>query len=256
MPVQNSNNYKTILGIRFFTGPSEQAVQIGLAGGLVVVPAAPALAELDRDEAYRNALLNADLVITDSGLMVLLWRLLRRERIIRTSGLEYIRNVLNHLASGPTEKVAWIMPTPSARDRNLQWLKSAGFSYDEDDCYLAPMYPPRGELTDPALLAWIRQRNPRHIVVALGGGTQERLGEFLRRELPQRPSIYCIGAAIGFLSGDQVKIPAWADYLYLGWLFRCFSEPKRFVPRYWRARRLCSMMWRYGERLPPLAAGA
>ena len=68
--------FQRILGIRFFIGSAEAAVQIGLQGGLVVVPAAPALVELQTNRSYREAVYNADLAITDSGLMVLLWQLL------------------------------------------------------------------------------------------------------------------------------------------------------------------------------------
>ena len=96
----------------------------------------------------------------------------------------------------------------------------------------------------------IEERRPRHIVVSIGGGTQERLGLYLRSELNCKPSIHCIGAAIAFLSGDQVQIPRWADHIYLGWLFRCLSNPRRYMPRYWDARKLLSLMIRYGGSLP------
>jgi N-acetylglucosaminyldiphosphoundecaprenol N-acetyl-beta-D-mannosaminyltransferase len=86
--------------------------------------------------------------------------------------------------------------------------------------------------------------------VSIGGGTQERLGLYLRRELNCKPSIHCIGAAIAFLSGDQVLIPRWADRMYLGWLFRCLSDPRRYMPRYWDARKLFSLMVRYGSSSP------
>jgi UDP-N-acetyl-D-mannosaminuronic acid transferase (WecB/TagA/CpsF family) len=87
-------------------------------------------------------------------------------------------------------------------------------------------------------------------VLTLGGGTQERLGSYLKRNLSYKPSIHCIGAAIAFLSGDQVHIPVWADRYYLGWLFRSLSEPKRYVPRYWEARRLFWMLRRYRDQMP------
>jgi len=87
-----------------------------------------------------------------------------------------------------------------------------------------------------------------------GGGTQERLGAYLKQNLSYRPSIHCIGAAIAFLSGDQVHIPVWADRLYLGWLYRCISEPRRYVPRYWDARKLVYLLIRYRERLPVIEA--
>jgi UDP-N-acetyl-D-mannosaminuronic acid transferase (WecB/TagA/CpsF family) len=92
------------------------------------------------------------------------------------------------------------------------------------------------------------------VVVTIGGGNQERLGLYLKRHLPYLPAIHCIGAAIAFLSGDQVHIPVWADQLYLGWLFRTISEPKRYFPRYWEARKLFRLLRRYRERLPELKA--
>src|SRR5208282_5948161 len=64
LPVAVERGYRRILGIRFFVGDAPEAVEIGARGGLVVVPAAPALLELGRDQAYRQALLGADLAIT------------------------------------------------------------------------------------------------------------------------------------------------------------------------------------------------
>jgi UDP-N-acetyl-D-mannosaminuronic acid transferase (WecB/TagA/CpsF family) len=106
------------------------------------------------------------------------------------------------------------------------------------------------EIEDPALLALLERLRPQHVVVTVGGGTQERLGLYLKQRLSYRPAIHCIGAAIAFLSGDQVGIPVWADKLYLGWLFRTIADPKRFGPRYWEARKLLGLMVRYRERLP------
>jgi UDP-N-acetyl-D-mannosaminuronic acid transferase (WecB/TagA/CpsF family) len=142
------------------------------------------------------------------------------------------------------------MPNASARDQNLAWLNSQGYEFTKGDCYLAPHYPP-GRIMDEALMSLAKKRKPKHIVVCLGGGTQERLGLMLKRECGDaRPSIHCIGAAIGFLTGNQVRIPAWADRLFLGWLFRCCSEPAKFIPRYWKACQLIPMMIRYRENAP------
>ena len=244
---------RRILGVRFFTGLPAEAVKIGLRGGLVVVPAAPAMVDLETDASYRDSLLNADLVITDSGLMVLLWRLMTGERLPRVSGLEYLKLLLAAPITRVPGEVMWIMPAEEARDRNVAWLQSQGFPTKNEDCYLAPFYG-KGELKDPALLEWVNRHRPKHIIVCLGGGVQERLGLCLRRQLDYVPGIHCIGAAIGFLSGEQVRIPAWADFFYLGWLFRCLSAPKKFIPRYWRARKLVAIMWKYRDRLPGKAS--
>jgi N-acetylglucosaminyldiphosphoundecaprenol N-acetyl-beta-D-mannosaminyltransferase len=251
MTIPNQRSFQRILGILFFTGSAEEAVQIGLAGGLVVVPAAPALVELQTNEAYCDAVFNADLAITDSGLMVLLWRLLTGKKIPRVSGLKYLRLLHEMKALAPREAVLWIMPNAAARDQNLAWLRSQGYDFTEKDCHLAPHYP-SGPIVDQILIKLVSQRRPRHIVVCLGGGTQERLGLMLKRACNFPVSIHCIGAAIGFLTGNQVGIPSWADRFFLGWLFRCLSEPAKFVPRYWKACQLVPMMIRYREKAPAI----
>src|ERR1700692_1174 len=85
-----------ILGIRFFDGNVDEAVEtISGQGGFLVVPAAPALVKLrSDDEMYRQALIKADMAIPDSGLMVLLWKIIRRESLTRISGLGYLKRLI------------------------------------------------------------------------------------------------------------------------------------------------------------------
>jgi UDP-N-acetyl-D-mannosaminuronic acid transferase (WecB/TagA/CpsF family) len=241
------SRYRKILGVRFFVGDAPEAVEIGARGGLVVVPAAPALVELERDKDYRDALTGADLVITDSGLLVIVWNLLKWDHIHRVSGLEYLQLLLQRPEFRRPGSTLWVMPSRESMDRNVSWLMAQGYAVGKDDCYLAPKYLP-GPISDPALLKKVEEMRPEHIIVCVGGGVQERLGLFLKRGCDYRPAIHCIGAAIGFLSGDQVRIPAWADRLVLGWLFRCLSQPKRFVPRYFRALQLPFALWRCAQQ--------
>ncbi len=116
--------------------------------------------------------------------------------------------------------------------------------------YVAPKYG--RPVVDEELLLLVRQTRPSHIVVAVGGGIQDQLGRYLLAQLDYRPAVHCIGAALGFLTGDQVRIPDWADKYYVGWLFRSLAQPKIFVPRFWSARKLPWLIWRYREKLPPL----
>lgn len=247
--LSSSSKYRQILGIRFFTGSAAEAVEIGLRGGLVVVPAAPALVELERNKSYRDALLNADLVLTDSGFMVLLWNLIRFEKITRTSGLEYLKLLINQQVVRQPKTSLWIMPNTAARDRNIAWLRSRGVAITAEDCYLAPVYAP-DHIADETLVALINSCRPSQVIIALGGGVQETLGHYIKQNAGYNPAIHCIGAAIGFLSGDQVNIPDWADHLFLGWFFRCVSQPAKFFPRYWKARRLLPMLLKYRDQLP------
>jgi N-acetylglucosaminyldiphosphoundecaprenol N-acetyl-beta-D-mannosaminyltransferase len=242
------HSYRQILGIHFFAGDATGAVEKISQGGLLVVPAAPALKDLATNSNYREALLNSDLAITDSSFMVLLWNWLERDSVSRLSGLEYLRALLLQPEVREPDSTFWIMAGVESRERNLRWLRTEGISVTPEYVYCAPMY---GEsISDETLLQKLNTLRPRHIVVTIGGGTQERLGLYLKRNLAYRPSIHCIGAAIAFLSGDQVRIPAWADKFYLGWFLRCLSAPKLYVPRYWSARKLLPLMVRYRSRLP------
>jgi UDP-N-acetyl-D-mannosaminuronic acid transferase (WecB/TagA/CpsF family) len=240
--------FVTILGIRFFQGSVIEAIERLHAGGLLVVPAAPALKDLETDAEYREAVLNADLALADSAFMVLVWRLLRRTRMRRISGLEYLRALLLQPTFRRAGDALWVMAGPGDAQRNLDWLHGQGIDLPASHVYTAPLYD--RPVDDPDLLALIERLRPLHVVLTVGGGTQEQLGFYLKRNLSYLPAIHCVGAAIAFLTGVQVRIPVWADYLYLGWLFRSVSHPTRFVPRYWAALRLFGLIRRYGERVP------
>src|SRR5580698_2536017 len=245
-------NHHRILGIDFFDGSAKEAIEIMRTnGGILVVPAAPALKDLDQNRDYRESLLNADLAITDSAFMVLIWNRLQSTQIKRLSGLEYLRELLLEPEVRQPGNTLWIMASPISAQRNLAWLAGQGISVLEDLIYIAPIYG-HDPIADPALLERLNRFPVRHVIVTIGGGIQERLGLYLKRNLTYRPAIHCIGAAIAFLSGDQVYIPVWADKLYLGWLLRSLSEPKRYIPRYLDAFKLYPLMRRYRDRLPDL----
>jgi UDP-N-acetyl-D-mannosaminuronic acid transferase (WecB/TagA/CpsF family) len=240
-----------ILGIDFFDGSAKAAIDLMRNGGLLVIPAAPALKDLDHNLDYRESLLNADLAITDSAYMVLIWNRLQSKPIKRLSGLEYLRELLLEPDVRQPGNTLWIMASPVSAQRNLAWLAGQGITVPEDNIYMAPMYG-SASISDPALLECLNRLRPQHVIVTIGGGTQERLGLYVKRNLAYRPAIHCIGAAIAFLSGDQVHIPVWADKFYLGWLFRSVAEPSRYVPRYWGAFKLLPLMLRHRDRLPAL----
>jgi len=240
-----------ILGLDFFDVGVTPAVDRALEHrGLIVAPSGTCFRRLQCDEIYRRAMTQADLILPDSGFMVLLWRILRGKRIKRISGLAYLNDLLGRDAFRQDRSILWVLPDDRARDIALVWLQDQGFLTTADDCYIAPMYGPR--VGDPALLDRIQSHQPRHIVIALSGGVQEKLGLYLGENLRHRPAIHCIGAALGFVTGYQVAIPNWADRLYLGWLIRLLANPRRFFPRAISAFALPGMIMRYGEEMPPL----
>ena len=250
---------KRILGVSFFDGDVDAAISHCSNGGLVVAPSGPGLAnDLLRDPSYAYALLRADLVLPDSGLMTLWWNRRTKDasdELQRISGLLFLKAFIRAESDGALRNSFWIMPDPEQDQDNRKWLaEEAGLTVPDEAVYHAPIYSKSGELADEDLLGRIRVRSPRVIVVNLGGGVQERLGLYLRENLSGSPLILCTGAALAFLSGRQARIPDWADRLYLGWLLRCISAPRSFIPRYWAARKLVGLLRRYGSE-SPLGAG-
>ena len=241
---------RQILGIQFFPGGATEAVERMRCGGLLVAPAAPALISLSVDPAYREALLKADVAIADSALMAFLWNLLEGDNLGRLSGLEYFTQLLNDSEFRQPGATLYVMASPESACKNVAWLGSQGIAVNADQVYVAPMYG--NDVTDAELIQRISGLRPRHVVVTVGGGIQERLGLYIKRSLDYAPAIHCIGAAIAFRSGDQVYIPPIADRLALGWLLRCLWRPKSYVPRYWAARRLAWLLYRYRTELPPM----
>lgn len=244
-------NRVRILGVDFFLGAAHQAVDRMSRGGLLVVPAAPALKDIATNAAYRDALLRADMVITDSAFMVLVWNFLQKDSIQRLSGLEYLRELLRREDVQRPGDCVWVMASEESAERNVAWLREEGIDVPDECVHIAPLHG--DEVSDPELVEIVERLRPQHVIVTIGGGTQERLGLYLKQNLSYLPSIHCIGAAIAFLSGDQVIIPVWADRFYLGWLLRILSEPGRYFPRYWSARKLFSLILRFRDQLPVVA---
>src|SRR5215471_12058826 len=242
-----------ILGIRFFNGDVDEAVaSMFQHGGFLVAPSGTCFARLREDEMYRRAVLAADLAIADSGLMVLLWRLLKGEKIERISGLKYLKHLLGRLKGESNGEVLWVLPSEAARRRLFHWSRREAFPVPTETCYVAPRYGL--QVDDQNLLALAEQRRPAHVIIAIGSGVQEKLGHYLRENLSYRPSIHCIGAALGFVTGEQVAIPDWADRFHLGWLLRLITQPHRFIPRLTRGLELPWLIWKYEEELPPMRA--
>ena len=119
--------FQQILGIRFIVGSARQAIdRVAEGGGLVVIPAAPALKNLMYDHRYREALLGADFALADSALMVLLWNLIQLDTIPKLSGLKYLRALIKDPRFRRPGATFWVMPSPASAQCNADWLRANG----------------------------------------------------------------------------------------------------------------------------------
>lgn len=245
-------DYCSLLGVKISCLSIVEAVKRSLQGGLFLAPSGPGLAEIDQDPDYWSALDQADINLPDSGLAIFMSRILGLEKLPRTSGFGFLKGLLEQPVVKKGGSSFWVMPNEGSMQKNISWLEDQGVIVSRDSVCLAPFYPRRGIVEDRVLLLKLEESRPRFIFICVGSGPQEKLGLWLKQNLSYRPAIICIGAAIGFLSGDQVRIPAWADRICIGWLLRCLSNPLRFIPRYVKAFRLVYLILRYRDKAPPM----
>lgn len=226
------------LGISFWNAPlSELFDDLWMHGGLLVVPAAPALAELPEDPSYEAALRQADFAIIDSAVVGLLIAFTRMRKVERISGLRFLQALLlgeerRRLAAS---RILWVVPNHAEAEGTRRYLRSIELSARAEAYYQAPHYRLPGDFHDATLFADVKMFQPDCVIICIGGGKQEKLGLALRNQFPKQFPIICIGAAIAFLTGSQARIPTWADRAGLGWLVRTLHNPRVFGPRYWKA---------------------
>src|SRR5438094_4056387 len=198
--------FEQILGVRFFNASGTDAAEyISRNGGYTVVRAAPALANIHRDQDYRRALVESDLAITDSGFMVFLWRILRRRKVVRTSGLQYLRILLDKKELRESGRLFLILPSEMARVKALRFLRRKGYEIAAANTYIAPFY--RSDVADHQLVSTLKVSQPAHVMIGIGGGVQEKSGLYLRETLAYRPAVHWVGAALGILTRHQKPAP-------------------------------------------------
>lgn len=231
-----------ILQIPFAIGNVAQLADAALNGrGLITAPSAPCLVLAAKDSLYARQLASSTIALADSGAMVLMWRFARPgTRLQRVSGLAFLKSILKDQRLHKPRALFLVDPSSDASERNRKWLHSIGIDLQPEYQYVAPFYQ-TDCVEDPVLLGLLRERKPRHVLINLGGGVQERLGSWLQKEwnretkAPELPTIICTGAAIAFLTGEQSHIPYWADRFYLGWAIRCIGRPSLYIPRYFKS---------------------
>lgn len=235
--------YINILGINFIDGSFSEIFTEIKKGGVMVVPAAPALATYKQDKSYYKALTQSKFAIFDSGYLTLLLLLIKRINVKKISGLLFLRKFFDQIKISKDFEIFTIDPTDKESKLNKDYLASINIDI-KDNQYVAPIYG-EGDIEDKELLSILIEMKPKFIIINLGGGVQEKLGVYLDQhlKLEYSPSIICTGAAIAFLTNAQARIPSIVDKLSLGWLARCISDPAKFVPRYLSGFKLFGIVW-------------
>ena len=197
--------------------------------GFFVFPAGPALATIQNSNIYYKAIQKADLVFFDSGFFVLLLKIFKNIDVDKFSGFKFLNLFFTYLKKNKKTSVLCIDPNSKFSKSNKSYFKKLGIKKTYN--FLAPKYNPNN-LSDKKLLKLINKIKPNFILTNIGGGTQEVLGMYLKKNLKFRTTILCTGGAIYFFTGDQAPINTFVDKFYLGWLVRLIFNPITFLKRY------------------------
>jgi UDP-N-acetyl-D-mannosaminuronic acid transferase (WecB/TagA/CpsF family) len=222
--------------INFLDFKEDQFNQIIKKKGLFVFPSGFGLPSIENDLRYYLSLKKADFVFFDSGFFVLLLKFFKKIKVNKFSGYKFLNLFFDYLKKNKRKSIFCIDPNLPYSKKNKSYLNMLGLKNIYN--YLAPIYKTNKGLNDKKLLKKITKIKPNFIMINLGGGTQEVLGLYLKKNLKFKSSIICTGGAISFFTGDQAPINNFIDTFYLGWLIRLIFNPFIFFKRLMYALKL------------------
>tara|TARA_B100000963_G_C22550900_1_gene636730 strand:+ start:292 stop:1026 length:735 start_codon:yes stop_codon:yes gene_type:complete len=206
---------------------------------LFLFPSGSGIPLINKNKNYYLSLKKADFVFFDSGFFVILLRLFKNISVSKFSGFKFLNIFFKYLKKNKKTKIFCIDPNFLFSKSNKNYLKKIGVKNIYN--YIAPKYNPK-HINDKLLVKKINHFRPDFILTNIGGGTQEILAMYLKKNIRTKSSILCTGGAISFFTGNQAPINSFIDKIYLGWLLRLIFNPFVFIKRYIFALKLFPMV--------------
>ena len=228
-------------GIVFKNFQSKDFKKIIKKKGLFLFPSGPGLSSIEKEIPYLKALKNADYNFFDSGYFVLLLEYFKKINVNKFSGYLFIKLFLEYIKKNNNKKLFLVDPNIRLSVSNTKLFNKIGVSKKNINNYIAPHYDSKS-ISDKKLLNIVKNIKPDYILLNIGGGTQEILGLYIKKNINFKCTIMCTGAAISFFTGDQAPINVFFDKIYLGWLIRIIFNPSVFLPRYLKTLKLINIV--------------
>lgn len=206
------------------------------------------LVKLGQNEAFRDAYRAADFVSADGAPLA--W-LARRQNpaVERTTGADLLLPLIEAAAS---EKLPIFLfgtsPDALAQTRTRLTDSIGGSLQIAGALSPSASFDPRGPEADMAIDS-IRRSGAKLCFVALGAPKQEIFAEYARRA-GLNCGMICIGAAIDFVAGSQIRSPMFFRQTGTEWVWRLASNPRRLAKRYLDCAVIFAKIALRSERLP------
>lgn len=186
--------------------------------------------KLARDPAFRDAYGAHSHITADGNPIVWLSHLAGQGDVALVPGSEVIEPLAT-LAAAKGVPVAFFGATDASLDAAAAALRAKTPGIDIVLTLAPPMgFDPEGPAADAAI-AQIGDSGARLVFLALGAPKQERFAVRAAAALPGTGYL-SIGAGLDFISGAQVRAPAWVRAIAAEWLWRMLSNPRRLAARY------------------------
>lgn len=195
--------------------------------------------QLQRDQRFRAAYGNAD-VVTADGWPIAWFASRRAAHIQRTTGADLLLPLIDDAAKNGVP-VFLFGTSPDVIARVGAHLKSRTANAIDIAGSMSPSrsFDPEGPEADAAIEK-IRRSGAKLCFVAVGAPKQEIFADYARSK-GLACCLVCVGAALDFIAGAQVRAPALFRDNGLEWTWRLATNPTRMAWRYAE----CTVMFAY-----------
>lgn len=188
------------------------------------------------EPAVSTAYAGADLCVCDSRVLALLARF-RRIRLPVVAGSDLTAAMMNKVLN-PGDRIAIVGGSPALVKRLSDRYPTFEFVH-----HSPPMGLRRDVAAQTAAAAFIAQAKCRFTILAVGSPQQELVAARVKGGTGFG---LCVGAAVEFLTGDQVRAPRILRRTGLEWAHRLASNPRRLWRRYLvEGPRVFLLAWRW-----------
>jgi len=182
-----------------------------------------------KDEVYREALINSDVLIPDGISVVWAIRFLYDQKVKKIAGADLFFYELGRLQQ--TGGKCFFLGSSNNTLRQIKERINIEYPNIKVETYSPPFKPEFNQQDDTSMLEAINTFQPDVLMVGMTAPKQEKWAYQHYNQL-QVGHICCIGAVFDFYGGTVNRAPQWMIKAGLEWLYRLIKEPKRMWRRY------------------------
>lgn len=181
-----------------------------------------------KDQVYREALLNCDILIPDGISVVWATKWLTGKKLKKIAGIDFLNYEIERIQKGG--KCFFLGSTETTLEKIKDRLKK-----DYPEITVQSYSPPFMEEFDfeenRRILEKINSFQPDVLFIGMTAPKQEKWA-YLHLDQLKTGHICCVGAVFDFFAGTINRAPVWMITIGLEWFYRLIREPLRLWKRY------------------------